>query len=58
MLNYVIILLPPYHGLLQHTKRACLQAGWLWYEGLSNVNTQDPENWGWTFVDKKYVPKW
>ena len=32
-------------GLLEHTRRACLQAGWLWKEGLSNINAQDPTNW-------------
>ena len=45
-------------GLLEHTRRACLQAGWLWREGKSNVATQDPTNWGWTRIDGKFVPKW
>ena len=45
-------------GLVQHTKRACIQAGWIWCEGFSNVDIQDPNNWGWTLVDDKYVPKW
>ena len=45
-------------GLLEHTRRACLQAGWLWREGLSNVNAQDPTNWGWIRMDDKLVPKW
>ena len=45
-------------GLLEHTRRACLQAGWLWREGKSNVAAQDPTNWGWTKSDGKFVPKW
>ena len=45
-------------GLVEHTKRACLQAGWLWREALSNVDRQDPTKWGWNKDDSKFVPKW
>ena len=50
--------IPVSRGLLEHTRRSCLQAGWLWREGKSNVAAQDPTNWGWTKSDGKFVPKW
>ena len=31
-------------GLLEHTRQACLQAGWLWGEGKFNVAAQDATN--------------
>ena len=34
-------------GLIEHTKRACLQGGWLWRECLHNVLLPDPTLWGW-----------
>ena len=45
-------------GLFEHTRRACLQAGWLWREGKSNVQSQDPTSWGWTRIEGRLVPKW
>ena len=40
MPNSTLRLLPPsLSGLVQHTKRACIQAGWIWREGISNVMT-------------------
>ena len=32
-------------GLKEHTKRACLQSGWLWKEGEKSVASQDPLEW-------------
>ena len=34
-------------GLIEHTKRACLQAGWLWRECEANISKQCPTDWGW-----------
>ena len=34
-------------GLKEHTKRACLQSGWLWKEGEKNVASQDTLERGW-----------
>ena len=35
------------HGLIiQHTKRSCLQAGYLWRECFENVVLLDPSSWG------------
>ena len=45
-------------GLVQHTKRACIQAWWIWCGGVSNVDIQDPNNWGWILVDDRHVPTW
>ena len=45
-------------GLIQHIKRSCIQAGWLWRQGISNVSAQNPENWGWIRKNGWYVPCW
>ena len=47
-------------GLLQHTKRACLQAGWIWKECEANVQAPCPTNWGWIrdSNDGSFLPKW
>ena len=33
-------------GLKEHTKRACLQSGWLWKEGEKSVALQHLLQWG------------
>ena len=33
-------------GLIEHTKRAALQAGWIWNEWEFNVSNQCPTKWG------------
>ena len=45
-------------GLIEHTKRSCIQAWWLWRQGIFNVKEQNPEKWGWLLNDGKYVPRW
>ena len=45
-------------GLIEHIKRACIQAGWLWRESIENVSHQDPELWGWILLKKRYIPRW
>ena len=44
-------------GLIEHTKRACLQGGWLWNECLHNVSSPDP-TWGWEKTDEGLIPFW
>ena len=46
------------HGLIQHTKRSCLQAGYLWRECFENIVLPDPLSWGWILQDGKLVPRW
>ena len=52
--------LPPSRdALLQHTKRACYQAGYLWSETISNVELPDPTNWGWKrSINGTLLPLW
>ena len=52
-------LIPPSrNGLIEHLKRACFQGGWIWREAINNIDTPDPENWGWKLNDGKYHPRW
>ena len=52
--------LPPCKdALLQYTKRACYQAGFLWREGIYNVQLPDPTSWGWELKSNGlYGPLW
>ena len=52
--------LPPSRdALLQHTKRACYQAGYLWQESESDMDLPDPKLWGWTFDENRgLIPCW
>lgn len=45
-------------GLLEHTKRACIQSGWLWRQGLKNLIPPNPIHWGWCRKNEKFVPRW
>ena len=45
-------------GLLEHAKRASIQADWLWREGINNVDHQNPDDWGWTRDRDRFVPRW
>ena len=46
-------------ALLQHTKRACYQAGYLWNECLHNVEVPDPSLWGWMKKENgEFIPCW
>ena len=45
-------------GLVEHTKRSCYQAGYLWRECIENVTLPDPVLWGWCRKNGKLVPKW
>ena len=50
---------PSREALLQHTKRACYQAGYLWQESESDLDLPDPKLWGWTFnEDRGLIPCW
>ena len=39
-------------GLIEHSNRACLQVGWLLAEAHSNVESQDPTEWGWESMNE------
>ena len=43
-------------GLIEHTKRARLQGGWLWRECLYNVLLPDPTRWGWKESGEWLIP--
>ena len=45
-------------GLKEHTKRACLQSGWLWKGGEKSVASEDPLEGGWKMKNGSFVPKW
>ena len=45
-------------GWVEHTKRACIQSGWLWKQGIKNIAQPDPLQWGWSKKNDKFVPKW
>ena len=49
---------PSRNGLTEHTKRAALQAGWIWAEAVSNTEQQNPELWGWMNENGHYSPRW
>ena len=52
-------LLPPSRiGMLEHAKRACYQAGWIWRHCISNTELPNPEQWGWKLVNGQYAPLW
>ena len=52
--------LPPGRdALVQHIKRACLQAGYLWRESIEDFQLPDPTLWGWIRnEDGSYRPLW
>ena len=45
-------------GLIEHAKRSCYQAGYLWQESIDNVHLPDPALWGWTRHENRLVPRW
>lgn len=45
-------------GLVEHAKRSCYQAGYLWQESIENVYLPDPVLWGWTRHENRLVPRW
>ena len=45
-------------GLVQHAKRSCYQAGFLWQDCLENVTPPQPTQWGWKRSEGKLVPSW
>ena len=46
-------------GLLEHIKRTCFQAGWLWAECRDNVMLPKPDDWGWHKDEHgSYIPTW
>ena len=47
------------NGLREHTKRACLQNGYLWKEGEKQVkSSQSPLECEWKMKNDKFVPNW
>ena len=52
-------LVPSQSGILQHIKRACIQAGYLWKLCELEVTIPDPIEWGWkSLPDGSFVPRW
>ena len=56
--NNLRLLPPSKTGLLQHSKRAAYEAGWVQRQCLEDVSLPDPLMWGWSRVDDEFVPKW
>ena len=53
------MLVPSPSGILQHIKRACIQAGYLWKLCELETDIPDPTEWGWKPVPGgSYVPRW
>ena len=52
-------LVPSPSGILQHIKRACFQAGYLWKLCDTELDIPNPEEWGWKrHTDFTYIPRW
>ena len=51
-------LVPSEAGLLQHIKRACIQAGYLWKLCELEIDIPNPELWGWNGRGESFVPLW
>ena len=50
---------PTQEALLQHTKRAVLQGGFVWGQSSSKqLDIPCPSNWGWYRDDNSWSPKW
>ena len=50
---------PTQEALLQHTKRAVLQGGFVWGQSSSKqLDIPCPSNWGWYRDDNSWLPKW
>lgn len=52
--------LPPGRdALMQHTKRACYQAGYIWRESFEDFPMPNPELWGWIRDENGHlIPHW
>ena len=50
---------PSKDALIQHIKRSCYQAGFLWRESVEDLDIPDPILWGWTIDENNnYIPLW
>lgn len=50
---------PTFSALLEHTKRACLQAGFIWGQSLiANPEYPNFRNWGWKKENGVWTPLW
>ena len=57
--NNLCNLPPSCDALLQHAKRVCYQARYLWRETISNVELPDPTIWGWKrSISGTLLPLW
>ena len=46
-------------GLMEHTKRAEFEAGWVSYQCKEIIDLPNPEFWGWNQIESKcFEPKW
>ena len=44
--------------LIEHIKRACYKAWWLWQELVNSSIVQNPADWGWICKDGRFLPNW
>ena len=52
-------LVPSTSGIIQHIKRACFQAGYLWKLCDTEVSIPNPEEWDWKrHIDNSFIPRW
>ena len=50
---------PSEAALIEHTKRACYQAGYVWRQSLQPMQDLPcPTQWGWIEIDNSFRPKW
>ena len=50
---------PTRAALLEHSKRAVLQAGYIWGQALTpNPTLPSPQDWGWTLDGGLWMPFW
>ena len=53
------MLVPSASGIVQHIKRACIQAGYFWKLSEIETNMTNPIEWGWKPLhDGSFVPHW
>ena len=53
------VLVPSPAAILQHKKRAIIQAGYLWKLSEVELQIPDPTEWGWKMTDDgSYIPLW
>ena len=48
-----------YINIIQHIKRSCYQAGWVWVLSQKEITLPDPRSWGWKEIQMGlFAPLW